>query len=75
MFGRDVLSSVFLTGCGLSELHPVETAVKVSLRQQFFMGAQLHDLTVVDYGNPIRVPDGGKSVSDDDGGSVGQQLL
>ena len=39
------------------------------------MGAQLYDLTVVDYGNPIRVPDGGKSVGDYDGSSISQQLL
>ena len=53
----------------------VQLVIGALFGNQFFMAAAFNDASVVKYHNYIGVLDGGKSVGDDEGGSVFQKLI
>ena len=58
----------------VGKLHFVEARIGPTACHQLLVGADLGDDAILDHGNLVRPPDGGKAVRDHEDGAIGHQV-
>ena len=64
-----------LAGCSFEILRLNESRVGAAAREQFIVSALLNENTLRHHGDVVGFLDGGKLVSDGDGGSIGADII
>ncbi len=58
-----------------AELHLMQLEVKTTLGQELFVGADLANFAFIEHDDLVGLPDGGKTMGDDDRAATGDQLV